>query len=241
MTPSFFIDNRERALLEDAEIGSGIIQCVPLDIGDFQIRIEDTIKYIFERKTIADLNASIKDGRYHEQKNRALAIADARFIYIIEGKFEFSENTNENKILSSSIINSSMRDGIPCIFTGSVKETAVLIKQIVERVTKDPAKYANAIRPSSNDAYTACATAQAVHTKKKDNMDKNAVLMIQLAAVPGISYKKAKGIVDCLGVTSISDLCDKLKGMTHKEFAKQADGIGKVLAKSIYEFCGINP
>jgi ERCC4-type nuclease len=245
MTPSFFIDNREHALIEALGVTDCPLAIVPLDIGDFQVRDVDTdtdastdaIKYIIERKTIADLDASIIDGRYHEQKKRALAVASARFIYIIEGNFEFDE---KYKTRSSSIINSSMRDGIPCLFTASVQETAVLITQIMERVTKDPAKYFGEVSDVST-SYGASATAQFVHTKKKENMDKNAVLIIQLSAIPGISYKKARCIVDSLEATSISDLCDKLKATTHKDLTKKVDGIGKVLAKSLYEFCGISP
>ena len=61
------------------------IQTANLQVGDILITSElDTL--VFERKTIADLAASIKDGRYHEQKQRLKSIyPHHRITYIIEG------------------------------------------------------------------------------------------------------------------------------------------------------------
>ena len=38
-------------------------------------KLDDNIEIIFERKTLADLHSSVRDGRYHEQKGRICNVA----------------------------------------------------------------------------------------------------------------------------------------------------------------------
>jgi len=75
------IDSREHALL--AEFPQTPINVKQMTIGDVQIGNN----WIFERKTIADLRASILDGRFEEQRDRLRSVkADGiRVGYFIEG------------------------------------------------------------------------------------------------------------------------------------------------------------
>ena len=60
------VDQRERQLL-------GLLPGVEratLDVGDVLCRYEDGSGWIAERKTASDLAASLKDGRWAEQKDR---------------------------------------------------------------------------------------------------------------------------------------------------------------------------
>jgi len=57
-----------------------------LPVGDIEIRDGvNTPIAIIERKTIADLMASIRDGRYKEQSTRLQAITNAQVWWVIEG------------------------------------------------------------------------------------------------------------------------------------------------------------
>ena len=78
------IDYREKALA--AILSTHLtIESENLQMGDIQIRNNEKIELIFERKTVSDLNSSIRDGRYHEQKQRLLSNMDRhRIVYIIE-------------------------------------------------------------------------------------------------------------------------------------------------------------
>ena len=67
------IDNREKDLIELFKNNNVTHVNKNLDIGDIQFIINNEIIYIIERKTYDDLGASIKDGRYKEQKIRLLA------------------------------------------------------------------------------------------------------------------------------------------------------------------------
>ena len=64
----FIIDNRENIKHHFIEKKVDWVVCKNMDIGDFCITYNNELVCIFERKTIEDLAASIKDGRYREQK-----------------------------------------------------------------------------------------------------------------------------------------------------------------------------
>ena len=91
------IDNREKNLYNninerDLDIYKNNINIkyLNLELGDIKIIIynnEEIIReLVFERKTLNDLNSSIYDGRYKEQKHRLLSnISTNNLTYIIEG------------------------------------------------------------------------------------------------------------------------------------------------------------
>ena len=125
------IDTREKKLIETfKEYYPDIQICVEqLDIGD--ILIINNIN-IYERKTICDVLASIKDGRWKNQKQRILDNYE-KSLYIIENDDIF---TNERK-LSSAYINTLFRDRIPIIFTNSISNTTKLIKLIYDKLLEN--------------------------------------------------------------------------------------------------------
>ena len=84
---------------------------------------------IFERKTLNDLAASIKDGRYTEQSFRLdkEAIHNHNIIYIIEGDIErYNEKRTHisKKTLMSSIFSLLYYKGFSVIRTNTIFETA---------------------------------------------------------------------------------------------------------------------
>ena len=108
-------DNREKDLIKILEDKGYNVTLENLDLGDIQF-VDLTTKeiiIIIERKTYADLSASIKDGRYKEQKERMIHSIkkSIRKIVLIEG-----ENTSTFKLpintLTGVIINTILRDNI---------------------------------------------------------------------------------------------------------------------------------
>ena len=99
-----------------------------LEIGDIQFIENDKIIYILERKTINDLEASIKDGRYKEQKMRLLSNHSDNIYYIIEGNIDDCNTLNRKTL--TSIINMSFRDNIKVISSNNIKDTYDIIKVI---------------------------------------------------------------------------------------------------------------
>ena len=68
------IDDREKNVIPFFEkIDSDIKYKIDrLTVGDYSVLYKDKILFIIERKTWVDLAASIKDGRYKEQKDRMM-------------------------------------------------------------------------------------------------------------------------------------------------------------------------
>lgn len=216
------IDNRERkliSLLADANI---IVKA--MDIGDCEISVEHegaSKKYIFERKTIADLQSSIKDGRWREQKMRCVA-SGANIVYIIE---EWSDACLVNEPgCTTAIINLVLKGNVKVIMTTSVEGTANLIRCMLSRIEKEPVKY---IEDKSAHSYEQCQ----IQVKKKANVTKRSILINQLCTVPGISYKKAVTIIDTCNITCMSDLCEKMK--EDPNLVKSCNGIGKSISDSL--------
>jgi ERCC4-type nuclease len=98
-------------------------------LGDIHITYEN-ITHIFERKTLQDLQASILDGRYKEQKARLLSTTPQKYItYIIEGDNILSPNSySKNKsMIQSAYLHTLFRDNIRILYTKNIEETTTLI------------------------------------------------------------------------------------------------------------------
>jgi ERCC4-type nuclease len=158
-----------------------------LEFGDFQYIVEEQVKLMIERKSIDDLLASIKDGRYKNQKARVLAqFQPQQVYYIIEGKrsaYHSSPTSIKDKIVQSAIVNTMLRDKISVFFTSSVQETFQLLLSIYKRIADDPTNY-----------FVSSATEQTVVlSSAKDEPSK--VWHCMLCQIPGISDKTATAIV----------------------------------------------
>lgn len=133
------IDHRECKLKELINIDR--ITC-PVDYenlehGDIIVYYVDIPIYVFERKTIPDLTASIYDGRYRNQKLKMLDVYDrGQIYYILEGDSHFQEDA-----LKGAVINTMLRDKIGVFRTKDIHDTLNLLYDIVDRVQKDPHKY----------------------------------------------------------------------------------------------------
>ena len=115
------IDNRERELINLLKAFSDnngfkfVIEVEKLDIGDIIIKDDnDNTKLIIERKTISDLAASIRDGRYKEQSYRlnGNSLHNHNIIYVIEGNInQYSERfTKVKKYKSTGLCNKVSRE-----------------------------------------------------------------------------------------------------------------------------------
>jgi len=233
---NLIIDARENAIREKKQ--DWIYN--QLDNGDFQIHQDEKIKIIIERKTVSDLEASIKDNRHREQKLRALEYCksiNAEYCLLIEGfqQFSFRDASQRQKMLSSCIINTLFRDDIKIIFTKNIDETIKFLEYLVYKISENPNTYF-----SNKDDNQLMYQDALIKQKKKDNTNNN-VLIMQLCAIPGISVKKAQTILTIHNdVKNIHQLCAKMAKNTSKNFFKDVNGIGKKLQTSIYSFCGID-
>lgn len=217
------IDTREAKLIE-------LIKSFPefkhpyeiknLQIGDIIISPPNNPNktLIIERKCITDLIASIKDGRYKEQKLRLTAeIAKSNetiICYLIEGSTLTDFRYPADKVMfNGAIISSIFRDKIPLIRTANLKETLDIVLRLYDRMIKDIRDFfpINVINSSGNDINnnpeieieiqqlpqnSSGTYLESIKKCKKDNLNPKIWNQIALASIPGVSTNIAQKITD---------------------------------------------
>lgn len=239
------IDNRETKIFSeiisrdlDKYKDKIIIQKEQLDIGDIHIKFNDVI-YIYERKTVNDLLASIKDGRYKEQKTRLLTSLSSQvnINYIIEGDTITSLNHSINqKTLTSIYLNSIYRDKINVFFTLNICETVTFLLLLSTKMIDKPENFSNNNNNNhNNQEYIDICK---IKTKKNANIDKDTCYLLQLSQIPSISKEIAKKIKEIY--PNLSILIKTLMEQENKEkqisLLSKIDGIGKKKALIIIDY-----
>jgi len=112
-----------------------------LPLGDIFIKTpNDNSLILIERKSLSDLLASIKDGRYEEQSYRLIhssGIPRHSIIYIIEGSLSQLRNPTEKKIVYSSITSLNVFKGFTVLRTNNVNETAEYILNMANKLSRN--------------------------------------------------------------------------------------------------------
>ena len=144
------VDNREqellrhiRELIENIPLFKDLeVQVENLPLGDIIISNNVEDKLIIERKSINDLAASIKDGRYEEQSYRlnGLNHPNHNIVYLIEGDVNrvnrFKDNKMEKLTLYSSIFSLNYYKGFSVIRSFSIDESAIFICNTANKLRK---------------------------------------------------------------------------------------------------------
>jgi ERCC4-type nuclease len=152
------IDNRERELIKKCE---DLLVAVPafkeLKIEVQQLPLGDIIicsnqndngqidNILVERKTLSDLAASIKDGRYDEQSYRlnGLPIHNHNIVYLIEGdlgKFNAFKERIDKQTIYSAMFSINHFKGFSLMRTNTIDETAFMICNMAYKIGKDKDK-----------------------------------------------------------------------------------------------------
>jgi ERCC4-type nuclease len=111
--------------------------------GEGERKKEDMI--IIERKSVSDLAASIKDGRYKEQSYRlnGSTVHNHNIIYLIEGDI-FNSNTFKDRIdktvIYSSMFSLQYYKGFSVLRSLNIKETALMICNMAYKLNKSTDK-----------------------------------------------------------------------------------------------------
>lgn len=173
------IDNREQKLLNLLSVPHKAEQ---LKFGDIQLKYQDNVVFVLERKTLVDLRASINDGRYKNQKQSVLDAfgGPTKLYYIIEGKARWG---TYDPGVEGAITNSLLRDKIGVFHSEDIHDTVNLVTSIYHRLCKTPEKY------MEKDTSLKCD--EPIIVSRISNPYKS-----MLCQVPGISMKTADAIID---------------------------------------------
>ena len=134
-----------------------------LDLGDVMLVATDgneqpTRRILVERKKWSDWAASVQDGRYQEQKRRALGASDhevpTTFMYLIENAVtpEWDEKTRgmANKALMAADLNTQLRDVLPVFHTNGNADSAKVVVYLFKKLQEgklEPKRAEDAVAP----------------------------------------------------------------------------------------------
>ena len=202
-----------------------------LELGDIIITDNDETEIIIiERKTVNDLAASIKDGRYREQSFRLTHydnVHNHNIIYLIEGNIQkykptgFSKNKIDNLTIYSSIISIIYQKGFSVYKTDNLEETATWLLQITNKLMKkDILSYYNNNHNNNNHSNNSnnleIEYCNNISKTKKLNITPDNIDIILLQQIPGISFITANAIID--KYKSIKNLINNLTDENKNEF-----------------------
>lgn len=181
-----------------------------LPVGDVIISSADgqTDYIVFERKSLADLAASIRDGRYKEQSLRLQALPNVHshnVVYIVEGDFSrYSERFSKigKGALQSAMCSLNYYKGFSVVRCMSIAETFEIICSYANKLAASPAPYGYYHAVHKDMSANANANANAdycsalkVKQVKCENITPQNIGEIMLCNIPGVSNKTAAAVM----------------------------------------------
>ena len=243
------VDVREKDLIDIISTNISVnVELIKeqLPIGDIIICNEDNKELlVIERKSISDLSASIKDGRYEEQSFRLInslkdTVHPHNILYLIEGSINFKKESKEITSLYSSLFSLNYYKGFSVIRTFSINETAHFILSIAKKLSKEsdrtPFYSVNIIGGTSGTVdeidnvdvdVDEVKYSKVIKRVKKDNITKENIGEIILSQIPGVSLATAQAVLNNYG-GKISELIKSLeKDQNALNNIKQVNSKGK--------------
>jgi ERCC4-type nuclease len=224
------LDEREHALFEKCmliqndekhpyHIAAVTVTKQVLPLGDVAIQVAGH-EWLIERKSLADLLSSIKDGRYEEQSHRLQHAFDPRrVVYVVEGVLTTLKTPKERKLVHATMTSLQVFKGFAVVRTASVQETAEWILAMADKIYRDvTVKHKVPANSVSADAVSASAASEdakplpycsVVKKVKKENVTPQNIGEIFLCQLPGISHVAATAI--CRAYPSLVVLMDALR------------------------------
>lgn len=141
------LDERETQLYDiclklsgDSTTTTIVKQVLPLGDAVLKETVDGPDLIIFERKSLRDLLASIKDGRYEEQSHRLLHSSDIpahHILYIVEGMYSQTRTAQEKQTILSAITSLNLFKGFSVLRTCSLQETAETLIGMTAKIERE--------------------------------------------------------------------------------------------------------
>ena len=171
-----------------------IESCV-LDLGDIIIYDDNGLEIaIIERKTLNDLAASIKDGRYAEQSFRlnGCSVNNHNVYYLVEGciaSYNPKKSRLEKKALLSSFTTISYFKGFSLHRTEDIGESAEWLLSFADKIRRGGNKVNNTEDNTKMDYINVASRV------KKENITKENIGAIMLSQIPSVSSSIAIAVM----------------------------------------------
>jgi ERCC4-type nuclease len=196
----------------------------------------ESLVVLLERKTIYDLAASIKDGRYKEQSFRltnTAALHNHNIVYIIEGdlaKYDVKRGGMSVSAIQSAMVSLMYYKGFSVYRTMNLDETSIFIQNFADKLDTEDGKrtpyYGNtctgtgagvgATSDGDNlEKEEYCDVA--VKKEKRDYITRENIGVIMLSQIPGVSSKIATAIMKKYNNSIFHLLADMKRKLNHYE------------------------
>ena len=233
------VDIREKKLLnilnaklEEYEFKNIQIQVEELPLGDIIICDDKCIeKLMIERKTLNDLAASIRDGRYSEQSFRLdnYELHNHNIVYLIEGDIHRYSNRYSKitkKTLQVTMFCINYFKGFSLMKTRDILETAEYILFLTDKLQREKSRKNYFKNANEKKEETVLFNEEKIDIKvdtnspkkryseviskvKKKNIRPDNIGEIILSQIPGISSKTSASVMQHF--SSLHDLLNKMK------------------------------
>ena len=208
------IDYREKKLIPiltkivNDDVSLSEILKIKIDnllLGDISITDDNDKDYIiFERKTLNDLESSIKDNRYKEQCIRMQndELHNHNIMFIIEGNIPTYAQFKNPSTLYSAVFSLYYYQGFNCLFSQGLNDTSTIIYYFLKKLLREKDNRTsfyktinsienNEIKNNLNNDYSQC-----IKKQKHENINKSNIWIFMLMQIPYISSTIAKSIIE---------------------------------------------
>jgi ERCC4-type nuclease len=222
-----------------------------LPLGDIIICDDNGLeKVIIERKSLVDLAASIRDGRYSEQGYRLKQcdLHNHQIYYVIEGDLRYYKpykGLPDKKALLSAMVSISYFKGFSLYRTNNLEETAEWIVHFAAKLLKEgPAALPYYTIKTSGDSTEPHeeSYSQVIGKRiKRDNITPENIGEIMLSQIPSVSSASAIVIMQKFSnlsalITALQNDPKCLNDITSENKNGQAKRLTKPCINNIYNF-----
>jgi ERCC4-type nuclease len=207
-----------------------------LDIGDYVFYDEINAKelLIIERKSLADLEASIKDGRYSEQSFRLneTTLHNHNIIYLLEGAI-IKYNPKFRNTLYSSLFSLNYYKGFSVINVLNQTETGDILLAFASKLLREnkPGFYSDLSNNENNNENNNISYISTLKTSKKSHINSDNIFQLMLMQIPGISNVSALALAN--EFKNMENLLNALKSANIEKFENIKLASGRKLNKKI--------
>ncbi|XP_046832754.1 crossover junction endonuclease MUS81 isoform X2 [Vespa crabro] len=232
----------DATLIELKQLGI-LFEIRHLRIGDFTwiakckyTKKELVLPYIVERKRLDDLSASIKDGRFHEQKFRLKQSGIQNLLYIVEDHDKIIRTGIPLSTLLQASVNSLVQDNFIVKYTDSHQDSMSYLATLTSILCKLYAKK-YLIECKKENLLPIDISSNSILVMKFEEFNKAASKL----KLKGMSVDKALAIVECYPtpLILINALHKSNCGQTliaNIQYGQQKRQIGPAISKTVYLF-----